>query len=143
MIEPRLPSWWLEDALSREAGAAPAPALDGDATADVAIVGGGYTGLWTALALRERDPNLRVTLVEAEICGAGPSGRNGGFCHGYWAALSSVLPVLGEEDALRLCRAGERIVPAVRALGDDVWLRESGRLDVSAGEEGLVRPVIS
>ncbi len=56
-VEPRLPSWWLEDALAREGDAAPAPALAGDATADVAIVGGGYTGLWTALALRERDPS--------------------------------------------------------------------------------------
>jgi glycine/D-amino acid oxidase-like deaminating enzyme len=130
--EPRLPSWWLEHALAAEGEAAPAPPLDGDATADVAIVGGGYTGLWTALALRERDADLRVTLVEAEICGAGPSGRNGGFIHGYWSALASVLPVLGEEEALRLCRAGERIVPAVRALGEDVWLREGGRLDVSA-----------
>ena len=45
-------------------------ALAGDATADVAIVGGGYTGLWTALALREREPELRVALLEAEICGA-------------------------------------------------------------------------
>jgi glycine/D-amino acid oxidase-like deaminating enzyme len=131
MVEPRLPSWWLEDALAREEHV-PAPALAGDATADVAIVGGGYTGLWTALALRERDPDLRVALVEAEICGAGPSGRNGGFCHGYWSALSSVLPVLGTERSLALCHAGERIVPAVRALGEDVWLREGGRLDVSA-----------
>jgi glycine/D-amino acid oxidase-like deaminating enzyme len=130
--EPRLPSWWLEDALAREGETTPAPSLAGDATADVAIVGGGYTGLWTALALRERDPELRVILVEAEICGAGPSGRNGGFCHGYWAALASVLPVLGAERSLALCRAGERIVPAVRALGEDVWLREGGRLDVSA-----------
>ncbi|HZR94306.1 MAG TPA: FAD-dependent oxidoreductase [Gaiellaceae bacterium] len=128
---PRLPSWWLEDALSREEGG-DAPALDGDSTADCAIVGGGYTGLWTALALRERDPELRVTLVEAEICGAGPSGRNGGFCHGYWAALSSVLPVLGRDASLALCEAGEKIVPAVRALGEDVWLHEGGRLDVSA-----------
>ncbi len=130
--EPRLPSWWLEDALAREGDAAAAPPLAGDATADVAIVGGGYTGLWTALALRERDPELRVVLVEAEICGAGPSGRNGGFCHGYWAALASLLPVLGPERSLALCRAGERIVPAVRALGEDVWLHEGGRLDVSA-----------
>ena len=71
-------------------------------------------------------------LVEAEICGAGPSGRNGGFCHGYWAALASLLAVLGPERSLALCRAGERIVPAVRALGEDVWLHEGGRLDVSA-----------
>jgi glycine/D-amino acid oxidase-like deaminating enzyme len=130
--EPRLPSWWLEDALAREGDAAPAPKLDRDETADVVVVGGGYTGLWTAIALRERDPSLRVVLVEAEICGAGPSGRNGGFCHGYWSALSSVLPVLGVEGSLRLCRAGERIVPAIRALGEDVWLHEGGRLDVSA-----------
>jgi glycine/D-amino acid oxidase-like deaminating enzyme len=130
--DPRLPSWWLEDALAREGGAPAAPALDGDASADVAIVGGGYTGLWTALALRERAPDLRVALVEAELSGAGPSGRNGGFCHGYWAALGSVLPVLGVEESLHLCHAGERIVPAVRALGEDVWLREGGRLNVSA-----------
>ncbi len=142
--EPRLPSWWLEDALAREGEAAAAPALPGDANADVAIVGGGYTGLWTALALRERDPELRVALVEAEICGAGPSGRNGGFCHGYWAALSSVLPVLGRERALELCRAGEQIVPAVRALGEDVWLREGGRLDVSAAraQDGSVERAV-
>jgi FAD dependent oxidoreductase len=120
------------DALAREDGAPAAPALAGDASADVAIVGGGYAGLWTALALAERAPDLRVTLVEAEICGAGPSGRNGGFCHGYWSALSSVLPVLGIGDSLRLCRVGERIVPAVRALGEDVRLRDGGRLDVSA-----------
>jgi glycine/D-amino acid oxidase-like deaminating enzyme len=131
LVEPRLPSWWLEDALAAEE-TEPAPPPAGDSSVDVAIVGGGYTGLWTALALRERDQDLRIALVEAEICGDGPSGRNGGFLHGYWAALSSVLPVLGAEESLRLCRAGERIVPAVRALGDDVWLREGGRLNVSA-----------
>jgi glycine/D-amino acid oxidase-like deaminating enzyme len=132
MVEPRLPSWWLEDALAAEGDLQPAPPLRGDATADVAVVGGGYTGLWTALALRERQPDLRVTLVEAEICGWGPSGRNGGFLHGYWAALASILPLLGEEESLRLCQAGELIVPAVRALGEDVWLRQEGRLNVSA-----------
>jgi glycine/D-amino acid oxidase-like deaminating enzyme len=135
-VEPRLPSWWLEDALAREGDPLPAPALSGDATADVAIVGGGYTGLWTALALRERAPELRVALLEAEICGHGPSGRNGGFVHGYWAALASILPVLGEERALELARAGEGIIPGIRAWaesrGEDVWLREAGMLEVSA-----------
>ena len=81
-VEPRLPSWWLEDALAREGDPPAAPPLAADATADVAIVGGGYTGLWTALALREQAPELRVALLEAEICGHGPSGRNGGFVHG-------------------------------------------------------------
>jgi glycine/D-amino acid oxidase-like deaminating enzyme len=112
------------------------PELECDTTTDVCIVGGGYTGLWTALALKERDSSLHVVLVEAETCGAGPSGRNGGFLHGYWAGLADLLPLLGRERALQLARAGERIVPAVRAFcesrGEDVWLRESGLLMVSA-----------
>jgi glycine/D-amino acid oxidase-like deaminating enzyme len=147
VIEPRLPAWWLEQALEAEETAA-APALSGDATADVAIVGGGYTGLWTALALRERDPELRVTLLEAEICGAGPSGRNGGFIHGYWAALSSLVPLLGEEEALRLVRAADAIVPGVRAFaesrGEDVWLREGGMLKVSTtpGQDARVERAV-
>ena len=66
----------------------------------------------------------------------GPSGRNGGFLHGYWAALADLLPLLGQERALQLARAAERIVPAVRAFcesrGEDVWLRESGTMMVSA-----------
>ena len=134
--EPRLPSWWLEEALAQEGDPEPAPALASDATADLAIVGGGYTGLWTALALRERAPELRVTLLEAEICGHGPSGRNGGFVHGYWASLPGLLPVLGEERALELAVAGERIIPGIRSWaesrGEDVWLRVAGMLEVSA-----------
>jgi glycine/D-amino acid oxidase-like deaminating enzyme len=142
-VEPRLPSWWLEEALAAEE-TEPAPPPAGDSSADVAIVGGGYTGLWTALALRERDPDLRIALVEAEICGAGPSGRNGGFLHGYWASLASVLRVLGVEDGLRLCRAAEAIVPGVRALGADVWLREAGMLMVSAapGQDGAIERAV-
>jgi glycine/D-amino acid oxidase-like deaminating enzyme len=101
----------------------------------VCIVGGGYTGLWTALALKERDPALQVVLLEAETCGAGPSGRNGGFLHGYWASIAELLPLLGRERALELAQAGEQIIPAVRAFsearGEDVWLRESGMLMVS------------
>jgi glycine/D-amino acid oxidase-like deaminating enzyme len=135
-VEPRLPSWWLEQALDAEGNPSAAAALAGDATADVAIVGGGYTGLWTALALRERSPELRVTLLEAEICGHGPSGRNGGFVHGYWASLPGILPVLGEARALELARAGEQIIPGIRtwaeARGEDIWLREAGMLEVSA-----------
>jgi glycine/D-amino acid oxidase-like deaminating enzyme len=76
-----------------------------------------------------------VVLVEAETCGSGPSGRNGGFIHGYWASLAGVLATVGRERAVELARLGERIVPAVRAFAEsretDVWLRESGMLMVS------------
>ena len=134
-VAPALPAWWLEQALAAEEPR-PAPPLAGDLDVDVAIVGGGYTGLWTALALRERAPELRVALLEAEICGAGPSGRNGGFIHGYWASLASLRPVLGDAAAVRLAEAASAIVPGVRAFaesrGEDVWLREGGMLMVSA-----------
>ena len=60
--------------------------LDGDQTVDVAIVGAGYTGLWTALSLLEADPRLRVIVVERHHVGFGASGRNGGWC-------SALLPV--------------------------------------------------
>jgi glycine/D-amino acid oxidase-like deaminating enzyme len=111
------------------------PALEDDVEGDFCVVGGGYTGLWTALALKEREPSSRVVLVEAETCGAGPSGRNGGFIHGYWASLAELLSTLGRDRAVELARLGERIVPAVRAFAEsrqaDVWLRASGMLMVS------------
>jgi glycine/D-amino acid oxidase-like deaminating enzyme len=133
------PPWWLDEALAAERAAGPpaaAPALEGDATADVAIVGGGYTGLWTALALHERDPSLRIAVLEKEIVGWGPSGRNGGFLHGYWTHLARLRALLGDARALELARLSNRVVPAVRAFvearGADVWLREDGYLKVSA-----------
>jgi glycine/D-amino acid oxidase-like deaminating enzyme len=127
VVEPRLPPWWLDEAGEDE----PAPPLEQDVDVDVCVVGGGYTGLWTALALREREPAGRILVLEAERCGAGPSGRNGGFCHGYWASLAETRVTLGDDDALELARAGEQIIPAVRALDGDVWLREGGMLMVS------------
>ena len=76
-------SWWLREALAAEAATAPhlaadraAPPLRGTTTADVVILGGGYTGLWTALRLTELDPRARVVILEQDICGGGPSGRS-------------------------------------------------------------------
>ena len=126
-VEPRLPPWWWVEAVQDP----PTPPLDGDVEADVCVVGGGFTGLWTALGIREREPSARVVVLEAERCGAGPSGRNGGFLHGYWASVGGLRGTLGNDRALALARAGEGIIPAVRRFGEEVWLRESGMLMVS------------
>jgi len=65
----------------------PRAALQDDIVADVAIVGAGYTGLWTAYYLKQIDPSLEITVVEAEIAGFGASGRNGGWCAGYLSGI--------------------------------------------------------
>ncbi|MGP9529138.1 NAD(P)/FAD-dependent oxidoreductase [Glutamicibacter sp. AOP5-A2-18] len=69
-------SYWLDNARRPE----PTPALHGFITTDLLIVGGGYTGLWTALQAKEQDPNRHVVLIEGQRIGWAASGRNGGFC---------------------------------------------------------------
>ncbi|MFC9977221.1 NAD(P)/FAD-dependent oxidoreductase [Spirillospora sp. NPDC127200] len=69
-------SYWLADPGRPE----PAGALAGRVSCDLAVVGGGYTGLWTALRAKERDPSLDVVVLEADRVGGAASGRNGGFC---------------------------------------------------------------
>ena len=121
--------WWQDEAPPDEE----LPPLEGTIDADVAIVGGGFTGLWTALELKRRRPSARVVLLEAARCGDGASSRNGGFLHGYWASLSRLVAVLGTDDAVAVARAAAGVYDAVRALGDDVWLNETGMLAVATG----------
>jgi glycine/D-amino acid oxidase-like deaminating enzyme len=110
--------------------------LTGDASADVAIVGGGFTGLWTALELTERDPSLRVVLLEAERIGHGASGRNGGFVdpsltHGIHNGLSHFPDEIDE-----LVRLGAHNHAAMTAFvarhGIDCDLRAVGAIDVAS-----------
>ena len=107
------PSMWLEtcgDDLT------PRKALPGDTSCDVAIVGGGFTGLWTAWHLLHNDPTLRIVVVEREIAGWGASGRNGGWCSALFAASWSRLAAEhGRDAALALRRALERTVTDVAA----------------------------
>jgi glycine/D-amino acid oxidase-like deaminating enzyme len=117
--------WWVLEALPDEA----APRLEETIEADVAVIGGGLTGLWTARALQER--GVSAVVLEAETCGAGASARNGGFLHGYWSSLRWLRDVLGAEGALETARAADGAIAAVRSLGEDVWLTEGGLLLVS------------
>ena len=75
LVDVRHAPYWLD-----RPAPDPCPALAGTATTDLAVVGGGYTGLWTALLAKERDPSREVVLLEARSVGWAASGRNGGFC---------------------------------------------------------------
>jgi glycine/D-amino acid oxidase-like deaminating enzyme len=84
----------------------PRDSLQGSLSTDVAIVGAGYTGLWTAYYLKKADPNLDVAIVEAEVAGFGASGRNGGWCVAELAGVEQWLADDAKrEGALSLMRA--------------------------------------
>ena len=94
----------------------PRAALDGDLDTDVAIIGAGLTGLWTAHELLKREPTLRITLLEKEIAGFGASGRNGGWCSALFpASTGSLEKQHGREAALAMRRAMVSTVDEVGA----------------------------
>jgi putative aminophosphonate oxidoreductase len=129
MAGPR--SLWLQEALRAEDGVESQELLE-NVTADVCIVGGGYTGLWTALRIKELEPDADVVIVEQDICGGGPSGRNGGFALTWWSKIPTLISRVGEEEAFRLVTASEQSVVEIGALcereGVDAHFHQGGWL---------------
>ena len=124
-------SFWLDGP-----GSVHHPPLQGSVRADVAIVGAGFTGLWTAIRLAEAEPGLRIVIVEAAHIGFGASGRNGGFCeasltHGrtngerHFPDEADLLERLGRENLAEL-------IAFVRRHGIECDLEETGVLHVAA-----------
>jgi len=84
----------------------PRPGLPGTEQYDVAIVGAGFTGLWTAYYLARADPGLRIVVLEQEVAGFGASGRNGGWCSAkFTTSLAALARRSGRDAALRFQRA--------------------------------------
>lgn len=103
-------SFWLRDEDLR-----PRTTLQQDIDVDVAIVGGGYTGLWTAWYLRQLAPELSVCVLEAQVCGFGASGRNGGWLMGSLEGQGKLLAGLSEAERAPVRSAIVGILPAVEA----------------------------
>ncbi|MEU7645937.1 NAD(P)/FAD-dependent oxidoreductase [Streptomyces huasconensis] len=124
-------SYWLDD----PGRPAPEPALTGDDRCDLLVVGGGYSGLWTALIAKERDPRRDVVLVEGREAGWAASGRNGGFCaasltHGVANGLSrwpGEIEKLEELGARNL----DEIEAAVKRYAIDCDFERTGEIDVA------------
>src|SRR4051812_1890121 len=116
---------WMEEALAASPPEEPL-VLRSDERADVCIVGGGYTGLWTAIRVLEAEPSARVVVVEADICGSGASGRNGGFALSWWPKIQTLVERVGHDEAFRLADLAES---AISELGEfDAHFRQDGWL---------------
>jgi glycine/D-amino acid oxidase-like deaminating enzyme len=108
----------------------PRPYLEGDVTVDVAIVGAGLTGLWTAYYLTELDPSLRIAVIETQIAGFGASGRNGGWCSALYPVGIATL----EKESGRAAAIAQYVAmrDSVREVAD-VTARESIDADLALG----------
>jgi glycine/D-amino acid oxidase-like deaminating enzyme len=115
----RSPSFWLSTLAEPVVPRAP---LDADAQFDVAIVGAGYTGLWTAYYLNQREPSCRIAIVEANVAGFGASGRNGGWCAYYFSGIDGSMADPNQRS---------RALALQRAMFDAV--DEVGRASAAAG----------
>ncbi|MFD8033180.1 NAD(P)/FAD-dependent oxidoreductase [Streptomyces sp. NPDC059717] len=130
--------WYADDGLpvQREP-------LSGDRSADVVIVGGGYTGLWTAYYLKKAAPFLRITVLEQKFCGYGASGRNGGWLYNGVAGRDRYAKLHGREAAVRLQKAMNNTVAEVvrvtREEGIEADVHVGGVLEVAYTPAQLAR----
>jgi glycine/D-amino acid oxidase-like deaminating enzyme len=137
-------SFWLDDIASAGANLTRRPALPGARDVDVAIVGAGYTGLWTAYYLLERDPTLRIVLLEKEIAGFGASGRNGGWCSALFpASMEKIAAQSSRDAALALRRAMRHSIDEVGAVahanGIDCGYTKGGTLSLIRSRAQIAR----
>lgn len=105
-------SYWMEPSQSAAIVSSP---LKGSHSADVLIIGGGFVGLWTAMTLKQMEPDARVILLEQDVCGGGASGRNGGFVMSWWPKIGTLRGFCDEQQARFLGESAER---AIHELGE-------------------------
>lgn len=106
---PLCSSYWME-----EAGGLPPPAnrLSGGRY-DHVVIGGGFVGLWTALHVRQLQPDARIAVIERYRCGSGASGRNGGSVMSWWSEIGALLAIADAAEAVRLAQASQEAIESI------------------------------
>ena len=127
--------YWQRHA-SRGESACKSERLEETLKVDVCVVGGGLTGLWTAIKLKEQEPSLEVALLEKERCGSGYSGRNEGLLSSWWDKYPELETLLGKENALRLARVSDETISAI------ISFCEREKINTQVRHDGKLRLVI-
>ena len=106
-------SFWFSDAIAKEKNIK-INKLKENINADICIVGGGYTGLWTAIKIKEKNPITKIVIIEKDLCGSGASGRNGGCMIPLSSKFPAMKKIVGTKDAVKMVKASEEALNKIK-----------------------------
>ena len=139
-------SYWFKDALNKEQPETVKP-LQQDIETDVLIVGGGYTGLWTAILHKQQAPDKKVTIIEKGLCGSGASGANGGCLLTWSSKYPTLKKLFGEQQAKWLVQESEQVIFEIEAFCDEhnidaqLFIHGSYYSATNTAQQGTMKPL--
>lgn len=141
-------SYWFKDALAKEQPLDEQP-LKQDINTDVLIVGGGYTGLWTAILHKQQAPHKKVTIIEKGLCGSGASGANGGCLLTWSSKYPTLKKLFGEEQAKWLVKESEQVIFEIEAFCDEhnidaqLFVKGGYYTATNSAQQGTMTPLVA
>lgn len=142
------PSYWFKQALDTEVSSQSLP-LKGQIDADIAVVGGGYTGLWSAILIKQQAPEKKVVILEKGLCGSGASGANGGCMLTWSTKFPTLKRLFGEQQAAWLVQQSEQAIYEIdefcrdKRIDAELCLNGTYYTATNSAQQGTMAPVIS
>lgn len=142
------PSYWFKQALETEVSSQSLP-LKGQIDADIAVVGGGYTGLWSAILIKQQAPEKKVVILEKGLCGSGASGANGGCMLTWSTKFPTLKRLFGEQQAAWLVQQSEQAIYEIdefcrdKRIDAELCLNGTYYTATNSAQQGTMAPVIS